>query len=245
MHKKLLVLLLTIFFAGCQNLHPLPVDEVDIVSRLNKRTDGKTVGLAEANSPKKAIENIKTYSLWYFGKANELREYAYKSDDMSLGFAMAGLVAGVSKSPEGAAAGALLSSVVDMPVDRYQLGVQAANYEKASDTLHCMFRLLSAHRSNPNLPDVQFLNDRIYEVRRKLRKAQSTVTLVTPDLSALQEHMKKIVKRDEDLATAEDDLATKKAAKAAKSVTDVIEKKIGVLEKKQFEEKLGACVAQM
>lgn len=245
MHIKIILPILAIILAGCQNLHPLPVDEVNIVENLNENTKKKIVGLPEPENSEKAIETIKTYSQWYFKKASELREYAYNSDDMSLGFAMAGLVAGVTKSPEGAAAGALLSSVVDMPVDRYQLGVQAANYEKASDTMHCMFRVLSPHRNKETLPDVQFLNDRVYEVRRKLRKAQSSVTLVAADLSALEEHMKEILKGDKAIDDTEKEISTQEAADADKSVTDPLEAKRVALVVKQIEEKLGVCVAQM
>ena len=241
MSYKFLIILPLILLTACQNLHPLPVDEVDIENKLNEDDDGKEVGLGEASDTDDAIDNMKTYSQWYFKKANELREYAYKADDRSLGFAMAGLVAGVTKSPEGAAAGALLSSVVGMPVDRYQLGVQAANYEKASDVMHCMYRILSPNRQG-SLPDVRFLNDKIYEVRRKLRKAQTSVTLVAPDLSELEEHMKEIVNKKKEIAENEEAIAK---AKNAKSNTSQLESAHDALERKRFEEEVGACVAQM
>ena len=59
--------------------------------------------------------------------------YEYKHDDASLGFGLAGLIAGVLESPEGAALGALFASGAELPVSRYHLAVQSANYEKASD----------------------------------------------------------------------------------------------------------------
>ena len=202
MSYKFLIILPLILLTACQNLYPLPVDEVDIENKLKEDDDGKKVGLGEASDTDNAIDNMKIYSQWYFKKANELREYAYNADDRSLWFAMAGLVAGVTKSPEGAAAGALLSSVVGMPVDRYQLGIQAANYEKASDVMHCMYRILSPNLQG-NLPDLRFLNDKIYEVRRKLRKAQTSVTLVAPDLSELEEHMKEILNKEKEIVEKE------------------------------------------
>ena len=128
-----------------------------------------------------------------------------------------------------------------MPVDRYQLGVQAANYEKASDVMHCMYRILSPNLKG-SLPDVRFLNDKIYEVRRKLRKAQTSVTLVSPDLSELEEHMKEIVNKEKEITENEEAIAK---AKIAKSNTSQLESEHDALERERFEEEVGACVAQM
>ncbi|NVJ64739.1 MAG: hypothetical protein HWD84_11005 [Flavobacteriaceae bacterium] len=189
-----IILCTIIQISGCSSMYPLPVDEKNIEAELAKRK--ATYGLAVATNPTEIIKNLKNYSDWYFLKSNDLRERQFELSDASLGFGVAGLIAGIAKSPEGAAAGALLASASEMPSDRYQLAVQAANYEKASDVMHCMYRYLIPYKGDANVfPEIEFINDRIYEVRRKLRKAQASVTLTSPDLTELEASLKAVVEQ--------------------------------------------------
>lgn len=190
-----MITLCTVFqLTGCSSLYPLPVDEKNIVAELAKRK--ASYGLPVATNSTEVIKNLKDYSDWYFLKSNDLRERQFELSDTSLGFGIAGLIAGIAKSPEGAAAGALLASASEMPSDRYQLSVQAANYEKASDTMHCMYRYLVPYKANSDVfPDIEFINDRVYEIRRKLRKAQASVTSTTPDLTELEASLKAVIEQ--------------------------------------------------
>ena len=218
-------------------MYPLPVDEKNISTELAKHNS--TYGLPVATTQSKAIDNMKDYSDWYFLKSNSLRERQYELSDTSLGFGIAGIVAGIAKSPEGAAAGALLASASEMPNDRYLLAVQSANYEKASDSMHCMYRYLTPHRGNPSaLPAVEFLNDRIYEIRRKLRKAQSSITLTSPDLTQLEASLKKVVDQQKDVDDA--NLANISALAGNKANTQAA---LDKEQKEQLENHLNTCVA--
>ena len=213
--KHLLRIIVVCFFtllaAGCASLYPLPVDEKDIMDNLEKHdklyngTKG-LYGLEPATDHPQAIKNLRIYSDWYFLKTNNLRKYQFELKDRSLFFGIAGMLAGIAKSPEWAVGGTLLASSVEMPNDRYQLSVQSANYEKASDTMYCMYRHLAPYQNDTNvLPFVKFLNDRIYEVRRKLRKAQTSITLTSPDLTKLTASLKKVVNQEVEVIKAADE----------------------------------------
>jgi len=218
-------------------MYPLPVDEKNIAVELAKHNS--TYGLQVAATQPDAIDNIRDYSDWYFLKSNSLRARQYELSDTSLGFGVAGIMAGIAKSPEGAAAGALLASASEIPNDRYQLAVQSANYEKASDSMHCMYRYLTPHRSNTiALPTVEFLNDRIYEIRRKLRKAQSSITLTSPDLTQLEASLKKVVDQQQDVDAA---LVANVAALAGNKANT--QAALDKEKKEQLENYLNTCVA--
>ncbi|MDP2523832.1 hypothetical protein Q8W30_14750 [Neptunomonas phycophila] len=224
-----LIFMCILFFSGCSSLYPLPVDEKNIAAGLTEYN--RENGLDIATTQAEAISNLKDYSDWYFLKSSSRQKHQYQLSDTSLGFGMAGIIAGIAKSPEGAAAGALLASSSEMPNDRYQLAVQAANYEKASDSMHCMYRYLAPYRGNPSaLPAVEFLNDRIYEVRRKLRKAQASITLTSPDLTQLEVSLKKVVEQQPIVDVAIDKVVvTKDAAVAAVKDAAVAAKKADLM----------------
>ena len=199
-----LLTVVALFISGCGTLYPLPVKENNISEELEK--NNKEYGLPIAKNIEEAKENIKNYADWYFIKSVELKEFQYKAGDTSLGFGIAGLIAGITKSPEGAAAGALLSSVSQMPSDRYHIAVQAANYEKASDTMHCLYRKIVQQDNTNSIPDKNYLNDRIYEVRRKLRKLQSNISLASPDITEMERSLKLTLEKREDTAYAKNNL---------------------------------------
>lgn len=236
-YLHIIAILFVTFLTGCSRMYPLPVDEKNIAAKLAKHNT--TYGLPVATTQTDAINNLKDYSDWYFIKSNNLREHQFELSDTSLGFGIAGIIAGIASSPEGAALGALLASSSEMPNDRYQLAVQAANYEKASDTMHCMYRHLAPYRSRFNiLPTPEFLNDRIYEVRRKLRKAQSSITLTTPDLTELEASLKKVVKQQPAVnAAVSANLVAIDDDKSDAQATSDNE------QKKQLENYLNSCLA--
>ena len=224
--------ILIITMSGCAQYHPLPVDEKDIVSRLQK--DGESRGLLTAANQVDAIANLKTYSEWYFKKYADYKEHQFNWSDTSLGFGIAGLAAGIAKSPEGAAAGALLASTAKMPGDRYQLTVQATNYEKASDTMSCMHDYLVPLQSNLNtVPSVHFINERIKETRLKLRKAQASINLVSPNLAELEKALRAVIEQKSNKDNTEELIGTRGITQAQ------LEEETKLLAEKE----LIACVA--
>ncbi|MCG7568530.1 hypothetical protein MHM89_01190 [Pseudoalteromonas sp. CNC9-20] len=199
MTKRLLpVIYLIVLVTGCSSYRPLPVDELNIDSRLTAyKTNHGSIGLSIAENPQSSVTNMKKYSDWYLLKATDLQEKLYKHSDYSLGFGVAGLIAGVAGSPEGAAIGALLASSSTIPAERYSLAVQAQNYQKASDTLNCMYRHLAPHKQG-ELPRVEILNDAIYQIRIQLRKLQSSITLADPDMEKLKNSLATLMTKEKE-----------------------------------------------
>lgn len=111
-------------------------------------------------------------------------------------------LAPAGKSVEVAVGGGLISATGVLKSQRYNLKQQASNYEKAGDAMACMYRnarllLDLSPAATDGAP--QQLNDRIDEVRAKLRKNQIAVDLVSPDLAGLQTALKGLGESEADL----------------------------------------------
>ena len=187
---KIVILLLTCTLAsGCmtKRYYPVPVHEDTAQLTLIMTDDAGAIthGLAPAATSTLAEKQMQAYATWYLHMSSQIKLDEYRHDDMSLGFGILGLAAGALKSVEGAGIGALLASGAKLPVTRYQMVVQSKNYENASDAMYCMFSHLTTLEDG-YIPDTAFLNERIYEVRRKLRIAQMQITLATPDQQDLK-----------------------------------------------------------
>ena len=62
--------------------------------------------------------------------------------------------------------------------------------------MYCMYSYLSPKRDRvktvfPNTP--YFLNDKIFDIRRKLHEAQSSITLITPDTKKIEDALKVLI----------------------------------------------------
>lgn len=193
---RVLPVILGSILAGCTTYHPLPVDEANIVERLNKNSI--TIGLPVANTPEQAIADTWTYAQWYAQKSAELRQSHYRYADAGLGFNLAGLAAGFAGHAQAAASGSLLANLLGWPDNRYQIGVQAGNYEKAADAMSCLHRQLSPLTragKQASLPEADVINTRIAEVRTRLRKVQAAVTPATPDTKQLEAALRTLLTR--------------------------------------------------
>src|SRR5690606_6350962 len=148
-------------------------------------------GLLPATTIQEAIENLKIYGDAYQEYGDKLRRNEYISNDTALAGGGIGIAGGLTKSVETVIAGAVIGSGASIVSERYQFLVQATNYQKASDAMYCMYlKLYPVHGGN--IP-VDFANERIDEVRRKLRDVQSKVQLASPDLSKLETSLGEVI----------------------------------------------------
>lgn len=185
----------SIMISSCSTYYPLPIDETNIEKRIDNDVEH---GLPVAINQDDAVKNMKSYSDWYLIKAMELKKSQYKFSDASLGFTLAGLVAGFSGEAETAAGSSLMANFFGWPQSRYKIEVQASNYAKASDAMACMHRymiplLKDSPLNKEAMPTIDFFNEKIDEVRKKLRKLQLDVVLADPDLSKINEAIKVIL----------------------------------------------------
>lgn len=197
---------MTVIISGCSTYYPIPVDEENIKQRLEK-SDFEW-GLPIADTQHQALENMKEYADWYLLKSNKLKKSSFIFSDASLGMTIVGLAAGFAGKAKGAAESVFLSNMLDIPSSRYQIKVQSSNYEKASDVMLCMYQPLkpivfkeaskkSDFYERPDVPNVSFLNERINDVRKKLRDLQTSVTLSRPDIEKIESAIKEELSRGE------------------------------------------------
>ena len=226
---------------GCASFYPLPVTEPPAKDSSGNRTvpDYQRGGLLPATFINVAIENLKIYGDSYQATADGLRKNEYLSSDIGLGGGALGVVGGLTKSVGTAITGAVFASGSSIVSQRYQFLVQAANYEKASDAMYCMYSKL--YVANSVGLNVGFVNEKIDEVRRKLRKVQSSVQLASPDLSQLESSLKKTIedgKKTADAKAEADGLIVAGGAKflSAKAALDAAELEL-------LKSELAKCVA--
>lgn len=185
--------------SGCASMRPLPVREPQNLAEVTQEWGG----LPPATGYNDASANLTGYGNYYLMQANDLHASHYRASDTGFAGGLIGMAGGLTKSPQTAIAGAVLGGGGAIANDRYQFQVQAQNYEKAADAMFCMKRVLismddPANRLGSNrdvIFDVLFLNEKVEEVRRKLRKNQATVQLASPDLTKLQATLADLIKK--------------------------------------------------
>ncbi|OEZ50798.1 hypothetical protein JAB1_19160 [Janthinobacterium sp. MP5059B] len=196
MKKALFVSFIVVSLPACNNLRPLPIVEPNGGSvEMPTQPDFKRGGLIPATSILQAVNNLKIYTDSYYSTADNLRSSEFDNADLTLLGGIAAIVGGVAKSVEIAVSGGVLSAGASIASQRYQLKIQAANYEKAGDAMACMYRNGVQFRSieNKYLSDTPvFINEKIDDVRGKLRKAQISVDLLSPKTDELTASLKKL-----------------------------------------------------
>lgn len=222
--KIVWILFFVSLLASCTSLHPVPVytpqasvsDGVVTVSNppskedeANDDTDNITSRtLLAITNELNAAKTYKAYADAYLTKAEDIRIEMTNNSDIGFMGGVGTLIAGLTGSPNGAAAGALVTTSSSIPAERYNLLVQAANYEKASDTMHCMYRAIAGETKNDRLPTLDFLNEMAYQVHRQLRKAQNSVSLADVDLKKVKESIEKAKNTEQSVTSATQSVAT-------------------------------------
>lgn len=207
------VIFATALLSGCAG-YPLPISEPSamVIKKADdgtekeekRKPDYQRGGLLPATHIVEGKDNLKIYGDWYRQVADKLRAGEYQNSDFVFGGGVLAALGGLANSQGAAIAGAAASSGASLISQRYQAQVQAANYDRAGDAMYCMYRIVSP--LNPELIEnsrlanveherirkslVAVLNERIDEVRLKLRDSQSKVILSVPDTKQLEEAIK-------------------------------------------------------
>lgn len=242
--RTLGVLCFTIALSGCTTLYPLPIKEPKTLNEegnpltlsdyLRERT-----GLLPGKNTQASLDNMLIYSDTYLNYSDELRRNEYKSNDMSILGGIVSVIGGVTKSASTAISGAVFSSGSALVTKRYQTLIQAENYEKASDAMYCLYSKLQPLQ-DPNVFPFTYANDKIDEVRRKLRKSQGNVQLASPDLDALQKSVGEYVKARENELVARQNVVR---AGADNAVLSEAKFQLRISEIEVLKSQLDTCVA--
>lgn len=167
--------------SGCQSMRPLPISEPTDYSSATTPIGG----LPPASSWPEGVQTVRAYGNTYIEAADKLHRSNYRASDAAFGGGLLGMIGGLTRSPETAVAGALLTGGGNTASERYQYMVQAKNYEKASEAMGCLERSMLLVTQCNSL-DLFELNDAVAQIRRKLRNYQASVTLSMPDLTKLE-----------------------------------------------------------
>jgi hypothetical protein len=221
----------TLFLLGCVSNYPLPVKEPPAQDSKKKSTeasltseptdpeenrtepDYQSGGLTPAKTLEQAARNLKIYGDSYQKSAENLMRNEYISSDVGYGGGVIGVIGGLVKSFQTTIAGALAATGSSIASNRYQLTVQAKNYERAANAMHCMYTALYP-QTDLGL-EVHYVNENIDKVRRDLRKAQYSVQLLSPDINLLKEVLGKKEASEKALADARQNKAKPDDLKAA------------------------------
>lgn len=240
MNLKLVATIISLtVLSGCARFYPLPVEEPSAYVKkgnqdVRRTPDYQRGGLLPAVNIEEAIENLKIYGDAYQVYGDMLRRNEYISSDTLLAGGILGVVGGVAKSAETAIAGAVLGAGASIISERYQLLVQATNYENASDSMYCMY--VNLYPVAGGGVSYQFVNEKIDEVRRKLRKVQSSVQLASPDLGKLETSLNDLIESKREKQTAKTAVEGGNNSKSALHKLDNAETKL-------VEAELMKCVA--
>jgi len=207
MKKRLSTLFSLFVIAGCQSYYPLPVEPPT-----KAQYEAYTASASAEIPPPTDLATAKQYA-WTFGdvyrqRKNNLHTRIYNHSDASFLGAVVGLIGGIAKAPDWAAGGAAFAAAAELGPSRYQLSVQAANYENAEKAAVCTYEELKKinptqeselnafaaadpNNRDKNVGDLTRLT--MKQLHAKLEDAQSKVTLLSPDLTKLQKSLEDLV----------------------------------------------------
>lgn len=171
---------------GCADMRPVPIREPQTMAR-------STAILAPVTELSKGTDYIAAYRDTYYKASEDLRGDDYLSSDVTLAGGVIGVLGGVAKSAGTALGGGLIASGSSLIDKRYAYAIQAENYEKAGDAMHCMYKAYAlANPKDENYDKalvLKSLSDNVDSVRIKLRKSQSKINLLSPNTDELKKNL--------------------------------------------------------
>ena len=199
--RTLCVTACTAAIVGCSTALPLPVAEFGDDAAFD-RAAGRFHALKRFRDFKGAQQALHAYAVLYQDEADRKRLLSQKLNETSFYSALGGAIAGIAKSPQGALVGGVGSAGSGILSERYNLTVQATNYELAAEAMRCMDRetlpftetgisgltFTLGTRSvsaDSELRDIAAQNFLL--VHDRLRKLQANFVLATPDLNKLRQ----------------------------------------------------------
>ncbi|MDD2720181.1 MAG: hypothetical protein PHH47_02590 [Gallionella sp.] len=205
MTKYVQLIAISILMVGCSTYHPLPIS-IPNKKDYEKYKDTAATAIPVPSGIPDSIKFAWTYGEFYRSEKDAIRKKIYNHSDASLFGAIFAMLGGMAKSPDAVVAGGAFSAGAEIAPDRYQLSVQASNFEKAEKASVCVFdelRKISADdevalatyenlvgsKSDRTIGDLTYRTFKIIHAR--LDAAQSSVTLVSPNLDKLQAALEK------------------------------------------------------
>lgn len=230
MSKYVKLVAISVMMAGCSTYHPLPISKPRLED-YNKYKDTSETAIPVPSGIPESIKFAWTYGEFYRSQKDVIQKRIYNHSDASLFGAIFAMLGGAAKSPESVVAGGAFSAGAEIAPGRYQLIVQAANYKKAETASVCVFdelRKINADdevalaayekliggRSDRTIGDLTYRTFKIIHAR--LDTAQSSVTLVAPNLDKLQAALVK--KNETQVASSTTTDEANKLAASAKSL---------------------------
>src|SRR5690606_10915270 len=187
-----LALVLALANTGCTSIRPLPLKE-PVAPSAGVDESGKEIpplkylGLGPARNRSQAIDHTEKYADAYLEAADGLHRANFNASDTTFAGGVLGMVGALAKSPETALVGATMGGFSGVVSQRYAFQIQASNYEGAARAMLCLRNVLWA---NAHYGQVHYVNQRIEDIRGKLRVNQAKIDLATPDLGTLQASIK-------------------------------------------------------
>jgi hypothetical protein len=199
--KNSIVLCALVSLCGCSTYPKLPNNPPTLSGETYAlKLEKSGIPFAGVSSLEDATLKLAQYYKLYNDEAAKKRRNNFAADEAGFLMGTAGVLGGIGKSIEIAAAGALGAAGASVYSDRYRLQVQAANYELAAKSLRCMYFLAEdiqpvyATRRNDRFtdngaivgPDVLVtIRQNFLKVHERLQSLQNSFQLGQPDLSKL------------------------------------------------------------
>jgi hypothetical protein len=200
MYRYATLLAFGVFAAGCSTYQPLPVGK-PVLDDYNKYADTSATAIPV---PKEISDSMKfawTYGEFYRAKKDDIHTRIYNHSDASLFGTLFAMLGGAAKSPEAVLGGGIFAAGAEIAPGRYQLSVQATNYEKAEKAAMCVFdelrkigsddaAALATYEEVIGRSAERTVGDLTYRtfkiVHARLDTAQANVSLISPNLDKLQ-----------------------------------------------------------
>lgn len=228
---RIVALVLLLNLVGCATYRPLPVHEP-----IPTKVEGKFYPLRGMPAPTELVEAKETlyeYANAYMGHVETLTRANYSAADATMLGGLIGTAGGLTKSPEAAITGTVIAGGAGIFAQRYGLPVQVASYVGAAQAMECMATVL-IYGKGPDVAeawdeeiapptgdqvDFAFLNQRIDQVRRRLRSRLASIDISTPDISALKASLTDQIAAERQARMARKDMADAQQAKALAETT--------------------------
>lgn len=192
---------LLLVISGCTHLRP-ELQRPPTGAQLKDLPAGRYTGPVMAELPA-YIEFTGQLSQWYQGRADQLRETLAIASETTFFGAVVGVLGAAFGSADVAKVAAGLVGGTTLLSSRYQLSIQASNYDRASKAMLCMRdRLADAQvfvvaqsgagsklkEVNPTVHALlpQYVRDQVLVVQNKLDKVQRDIVISEPDIEKIK-----------------------------------------------------------
>lgn len=187
---------------SCTSPYPNAIPEMNYVSSLdcsNKKTASQCVNTAK-NTYEHIATEVKRYEMQLWEKEQQLATQKYVLSDTSAAGAVTSVIAAASGALTTALYAGGVSVIGGVAGQRYNYDIQLLNYRTTRQKLNCIYRSMmditsdqmDVATSTVPVPSVSqliqpYINSVMSDLVFELQSEQASVSLVTPDVSAIAE----------------------------------------------------------